>query len=95
MRLLKIEDVVDMERRDRLAEMMIANLRFEDPDFELPDWAKGWPNSFSNFWIDYSGIVWGYCMGDVYAGANGPMKIRLSWEQLRPVLRKDFVLPTE
>ena len=97
MRLLKIEDVIDMARCNHLAEMLVEALpdRLVNPDFKLPEWAKGWPSSFSNFLIDRDGVVWRYWAGDVCAGANGDMQLRLTWGQLRPVLRSDFILPTE
>ena len=95
MRQLKIDEVVDMGKRQRLWEMIRNEVSKDDDNFEWPDWAKDWPRDMSNFWIDVKGVYWGYHAGDVYAGSNGHMEIFLSWEQLRPLLRNDFIRPTK
>ena len=95
MRQLKIDEVVDMAKRRRLWEMIRNEVSDNDGGFEWPVWAKDWPKDMSNFRLDTKGVYWGYYAGDVYAGSNGHMEIFLSWEQLKPLLRNDFILPTK
>ena len=95
MRQLKIDEVVDMAKRRRLWEMIRNEVSDNDGGFEWPVWAKDWPKDMSNFRLDTKGVYWGYYAGDIYAGSNGHMEIFLSWEQLKPLLRNDFILPTK
>ena len=93
MRQLKIEEVIDMSKRQQLWEM----IRYEaaDDDFEWPDWAKAWPKEMTNFWLDRTGVHWGYWAGEIFAGCNGHMTISLTWEKLKPIVQKDFIIPVK
>jgi hypothetical protein len=93
MRQLKIEEVIDMGKRQQLWEMIREEA--VDDNFEWPDWAKEWPSDMSNFRLDVAGVYWGYWAGDIFAGCNGHMTIFLPWEKLRPLLRIDFIVPTK
>ena len=98
MRQLKIEEVIDMSKRRQLWEMMREDVRrqFDYSEFVLPDeWAKTWPEDMTNFWLDRDGVHWGYWAGEVRAGCNGHMTISLTWKELNPILRKDFIVPTK
>ena len=79
-------------------EMIREDVRrqFDYSQFVLPDeWAKDWPEDLTNFWIDKKGVYWQYWAGEVCTGCNGQVVVHFSWEQLRPLLRTDFILPSE
>ena len=67
----------------------------DEDDFEWPDWAKDWPRVVTNFWLDQDGVHWGYWAGEIFAGCNGHMTISLTWDQLKPIVRKDFIVPSK
>ena len=62
MRQLKIEEVIDMNKRQQLWEMMRNDVSEDEDDFEWPDWAKDWPRDVTNF-----GLI-----KTVFIGAIGP-----------------------
>ena len=95
MRQLKIEEVIDMNKRQQLWEMMRNDVSEDEDDFEWPDWAKDWPRDVTNFWLDQDGVHWGYWAGEIFAGCNGHMTISLTWDQLKPIVRKDFIVPSK
>jgi len=98
MRQVKIDEVIDMSKRRQLWKMIREDVRrqFDYSQFVLPDeWAKDWPEDLTNFWIDNKGVYWQYWAGEVYAGCNGQVVVHFSWEQLRPLLRADFIMPTK
>ena len=95
MRQLKIEEVIDMNKRQQLLEMMRNDVSEDEDDFEWPDWAKDWPRDVTNFWLDQDGVHWGYWAGEIFAGCNGHMTISLTWDQLKPIVRKDFIVPSK
>jgi hypothetical protein len=95
MRQLKIEEVVDMNKRQQLWEMIRNDVSKDDDNFEWPDWTKNWPKDMTNFWLDRDGVHWGYWAGEIFAGCNGHMTISLTWKALNPILRKDFIVPTK
>ena len=87
-----------MSKHRQLWEMIREDVRrqFDYSRFVLPDeWAKEWPKDVTNFRIDNKGVYWQYWAGEVYAGCNGQVVVHFSWEQLRPLLRADFIMPTK
>jgi hypothetical protein len=95
MRQLKIEEVIDMTKSRQLWEMIRNDVSEDDDNFEWPDWAKNWPEDMTNFWLDRDGVHWGYWAGEIFAGCNGHMTISLTWKELNPILRKDFIVPVK
>ena len=82
-------------KRQQLWEMMRNDVSEDEDDFEWPDWAKDWPRDVTNFWLDQDGVHWGYWAGEIFAGCNGHMTISLTWDQLKPIVRKDFIVPSK
>jgi hypothetical protein len=95
MRQLKLEEIIDMNKRRQLWEMIRKDLSKDNADFVWPDWAKKWPTDMTNFWLDGKGVYWEYWAGEVFAGYNGQITIFLSWEELKPIIRMDFTVPTK
>jgi hypothetical protein len=95
MRPLRIEEVVDMSKKPLLAKMMRNAVREDlgDGGHVLPDYAKDWPYDLTNFRIEADGIVFSCHVGEILIGGHGPYETILTWEQMRPVLRNDFVVP--
>lgn len=60
----------------------------------LPDYAKDWPRTFDNYSVDTKGLSWWCDAGEVLIGGKGAFDTTLTWEQLRPFLRINFVIPT-
>jgi len=62
-------------------------------DYELPDYAKDWPQTFGNFSLDARGVTWFCDAGDVLICGKGPHATTLAWRELKPLLRPSFALP--
>lgn len=96
-----IEEIVDVKRFAKdLGRLLRAAVveSFKDDyadnmDVVLPDYAKDWPRSFGNFYLTAKGITWSYDAGEVLIGGKGTAETSLSWEQVRPYLTSESVLP--
>lgn len=99
MRQLRIDEVIDMNKAGQLKQMIRECAVKEvgdilgQPDYELPSCAKDWPYDLSNFWIDGDGFVWRDEIGYRTGLTITRVEIRLEWEDMRPLLRKDFQIP--
>jgi hypothetical protein len=99
MRQLRIDEVIDMNKAERLKQMIregaVKEVRdiLEQPDYELPECAKNWPYDLSNFWIDEDGFVWRDEIGCRTGYTITRIEIRVKWKDMRPLLRKDFIVP--
>jgi hypothetical protein len=99
MRQLRIDEVIDMNKAEQLKQMIregaVKEVRdiLEQPNYELPECAKDWPYDLSNFWIDGDGFVWRDEIGCRTGYTITRIEIRVKWKDMRPLLRKDFIVP--
>lgn len=94
---LRIDDIIEPSATNELKRLMRQRV-VEDfrpgygDDYELPDYAKDWPQTFGNFSLDAHGVTWFCDAGDVLIGGKGPHATTLTWRELKPLLRPSFAL---
>ena len=101
-RQLAIDDVLKASSREAVRQLMrqlvVKDLRNHDyENFELPDYAKGWPDAktLENFYLDGKGITWSFDAGSVLIGGKGTYNATLSWTELKPHLVDPESMPSE
>ena len=79
-----------------MRQWVVKDLRNHDyEDFELPDYAKDWPDAetLENFYVDGKGITWSFDAGSVLIGGKGSYDATLLWTELKPHLVDPAIMP--
>ena len=99
-RRLAIDDILKASSREAVRQLMrqwvVKDLRNHDyEDFELPDYAKDWPDAktLENFYVDGKGITWSFDAGSVLIGGKGSYDATLLWTELKPHLVDPAIMP--
>ena len=98
---VKIDDIVDTHKYAKELKRLMRKAVIEgygddyadNMEVLLPDYAKDWPHTFSNFYLTDRGVTWGYDAGEVLIGGKGTAETTLTWEQLIPFLTDRSVIP--
>ncbi len=102
MRIMKITDFIDIDKHKAALKRLMRKAvyeEFKEPyagemELVLPEkYAKNWPHTFENFYVNEQGIVWCFDSGEVLIGGRCPMEIVVGWNDLKGLLRDKSLIP--
>ena len=104
MRELKITDFIDTNKHKKALKKLMRKAVYEEfkeayadqMEIVLPEkYAKDWPHTFENFYVNGQGIVWCFDSGEILIGGRCPMEIGVGWNELKGLLRDKSLIPAK